>query len=196
MPLAESGAAAEGSSAVYYRFRDADGREHIVDSLDRVPSALRPQAQRIELPVSAESAAGAGSTDAGSAAHESSISKMPASLAGVDGWSFGIGFGSALCVALLFASLRKRANPLFKLVLLGAVGAAVAGAYLGWIRRQTGQSGAVLAAPSAFIEDARSAVEKLNRRNQEQEQVLREIGKPVPVTSSRERAPRLSDSHK
>jgi hypothetical protein len=55
-----------------------------------------------------------------------------------------------------------------------AVGAA---AYFGWVRRTTGQDTALFSSPKAMIEDARSAVEKMNERTREQQKVLDDLQK-------------------
>jgi hypothetical protein len=142
---------------VYYRFNDAQGRLHIVDSLDKVPTPLRAHAERVEL--------GAPSRDstswlAGKHLH----------------WnSFGLGIGAALVLVLVFLSLRRGWSPLLKLGLVIGMAALLAGAYFGWIRRQSGQSDSVLASPSALIDDARRTVDQANRRNREQEEALKEI---------------------
>jgi hypothetical protein len=43
------------------------------------------------------------------------------------------------------------------------------------IRKSTGQSDAVFASPSAMIDDARRAVDQAQRRQREQDQVIRDI---------------------
>jgi hypothetical protein len=47
--------------------------------------------------------------------------------------------------------------------------------YLGWMRRSTGVTGAALASPSAVIQDAKSAVEKMNAHVRAQEAELKAI---------------------
>jgi hypothetical protein len=51
----------------------------------------------------------------------------------------------------------------------------LAGAYFGWLRRTTGQSDSLVSSPTELVDDARRAVEKVERRREEQEQVLEEI---------------------
>jgi hypothetical protein len=146
---------APSTASVYYRFDDAQGRLHIVDSLDQVPKPLRARAERIELVAP---------------------SNKPTSwLSGTHWTSFGLGAGAALALVLVFWSMRRGWNPLLKLALVIGVAALLAGAYFGSIRRQSGQSDSVLASPSALIDDARRAVDQANRRNQEQEEALKEI---------------------
>jgi hypothetical protein len=149
-----SPAPAASQAGVYYRFWDAQGRLHIVDSLAEVPAPLRARAERIEL---------------AALPHQPSPSHS-----GTHWTSFGLGVGAALLV-LLFVSVRRGSGALLRLgLMIGAV-ALLALAYFGWIRRQSGQSESVLASPSALIDDARRAVDQANRRNREQEEALKEI---------------------
>jgi hypothetical protein len=134
------------SAAVYYRFRDASGRTHIVDSLDSVPQASRPQAQRIEYQPQPEPSA----------------LQLPHTLST---WqTFGLGFVAALLVVFLFRRLPGTMRLVLRLSIIGAVFVLLGGAYLGWMRRTTGQSRDALASPTAIIDDAKSAVEKMNAR--------------------------------
>jgi hypothetical protein len=144
-------------ASVYYRFSDGQGRVHIVDSIDKVPGPLRARAERIELAVRGRDPT---SPRAGSGVH----------------WtSFGLGLGAAVLAVLFFWSMRRGSGPLLKLVLLAGVAALLGGAYFGWIRRQSGQSDSLLAAPSALIDDARRAVDKANLKQREEQEALKEI---------------------
>ncbi len=144
-------------SEVYYRWTDAEGRLHLVSSLDKVPAAERARAERIELRAGNEPAPAAGLT----------------SLAG-HSWLVLVGAG----VVLLLLFWRFAPNGLRWTAKLGAFALIVAllgGLYLGVLRRATGSSGDVLAAPSAIIHDAERAVERMNRRQKEQEAELGRI---------------------
>ncbi|HEX3853381.1 MAG TPA: hypothetical protein VHW01_20595, partial [Polyangiaceae bacterium] len=48
--------------------------------------------------------------------------------------------------------------------IIGGVIVLLGGAYLGWMRRATGQSHDALASPTAIIDDAKEAVDKMNAR--------------------------------
>jgi hypothetical protein len=167
-PSAEQGAraltplaafASGKSASAYFRARDAQGHEYIADSRDQLPEALRAQAERIEV-VPVETIGGS----------ESSW------LSGHIAWpSFALGFGLAVLVALVVRGTRRGYGPFIKVGLLMALVVAAGSVYLGWIRRTTGQSGSVLATPSALIQDAQRAVDKMNDRNRSQEQLLRQI---------------------
>ena len=63
-----------------------------------------------------------------------------------------------------------------------AVGLLVAGsgAYLGLIRRSTGQGQALLASPQQVIDDAKKAVEQLKEAQRTQDRTIRDIQKQAP----------------
>lgn len=158
---APSGRAPASQTSVYFRFQDAQGREHIVDSLDEVPEAYRSRAVRIELAPGSESQ------------HPTSSF----SVSSIDARSCSVGLGAALVLGLLVLCMRRGRRLLLKLAFLAAAVVALATAYFGWLRRETGQGQSLLAAPSALIDDARHAVDKMNQRTKQQEQMLREIEK-------------------
>lgn len=153
---ARSGATPAATGEVFYRYRDASGRIVIVDSLARVPAAERSSARAIEL----EPASGWSESWFARDLH----------------WpSFIAGASSAALAALLLVGLaRKLGRVLRAALVLGAV--ALGGlAYFGWVRRTTGQSSDLLAAPGALIEDARARAELLTQRNREQQRLLKEL---------------------
>jgi hypothetical protein len=134
------------NTAVYYRFQDASGRTHIVDSLDSVPQASRPQAQRIEY----------------QAQPEPSALSVPHTLGT---WQiFALGFAAALLISFLFRRLPGTMRLVLRLGIIGGVIVLLGGAYLGWMRRATGQAHDALASPTAIIDDAKGAVDKMNAR--------------------------------
>jgi hypothetical protein len=148
--------------AAYYRYDD-HGRVVIVDSLARVPAAARHTAKPIALPAPA---APAGALQ--------QIMEAPARFH----WpSFAAGVGCAVIVALVALSLRRGMGRLMRYALVAGAVAVGAAAYFGWVRRTTGQDGALFASPKAMIDDARSAVEKMNERTREQQRVLEELQK-------------------
>jgi hypothetical protein len=134
------------STAVYYRFQDASGRTHIVDSLDSVPLAARPQAQHIEYQPQPEPSA----------------LQLPHTL---NTWQiFGLGFVAALLITFLFRRLPGTMRMVLRMGIIGGLILLLGGAYLGWMRRATGQSRDALASPTAIIDDAKGAVDKMNAR--------------------------------
>jgi hypothetical protein len=146
----------QASAAVYYRFQDSAGRVHIVDSLDAVPQALRPQAQRIEYQAQPDTVG----------AH------LPRALTS---WqTFGLGFIAALLVVFLFRRLPGTMRLVLRFGIIGALIALMAGAYLGWMRRATGASSDALATPGALIDDAKNAVAKMNARVKAEQAELKE----------------------
>jgi hypothetical protein len=146
----------QGAGTVYYRFADAKGTVHVVDSIDGVPYALRGRAQRVEY--EAQPAA--------------SALRLPSSLTR---WqTFGLGFAAALVVVFLFKRLPKTMRLVLRFAIVGAVAALLVSAYLGWMRRSTGASTDALATPGALLEDARSAVAKMNARVQAEQAEIKE----------------------
>jgi hypothetical protein len=159
--------AATGSS--FYRYRDAQGQMVAVDSLARVPARLRGSAELVGL--TPEASPGS----AGSAfAHE------------LHGPSFLAGALATLVVGLLLLALRRRAQRLVRTAVVLGLGLLGAGLYFGWVQRSAGQSTDLFSSPKQLIEDARSAVDKMNQRTREQQGVLQELERettghqPVP----------------
>jgi hypothetical protein len=143
---------------VFYRYHSNDGRVVIVDSLERVPSADRARAERVEL--------------------EATPARFPLAsevVAHMDWPSFATGFGVALAVAALLSFFGRGSSRLLGFMVVAAVVLAGGGAYFGLLRRTSGQSDATFSSPGALIDDARRAVEKANQRGRDQEQLLERI---------------------
>jgi hypothetical protein len=151
--------AAAGSS-VYYRYQGADGRIVIVDSLSQVPASSREHVERVDL-------------DATTTASTPSSDKTFVSQ--FDGPSFAAGFGLALLLATMVLLVRRGSLRWLGFLLVLGLLVGGFGAYLGWLRRSTGQSTAAFASPSAVINDARRAVETLQQRERERDRVIEEI---------------------
>jgi len=158
---------------VFYRYEDAQGVLHVVDSWSDVPQALQSKAQRIELappPPPPASAAPVGRTSAGVA--------VPSPQPSIDWLSFGLGLGCGALLAVTLFLLRG-ARPLARIALSLAVAAVLASvvgaAYLGYLRRETGQSSAAISSPAEVVDDARKAVKAMETRNNQQDRVLEEI---------------------
>lgn len=146
----------------FYRWVDAEGRLHVVSSLDAVPAAYRAKAERLTLQPSTPS--GTGPRDSAAPAWK------------LEPASFALGFGAALVLSLLFRALPGSWRGFSRVVLVAGVALLLTGLYLGAIRRAAGSRDAgPLASPSALIEDAKSAVEKLNTRQRQQDEELRKL---------------------
>jgi hypothetical protein len=78
--------------------------------------------------------------------------------------SSGLGFVAALLVTFLFRRLPGTMRLVLRMSIIGGVIVLLGGAYLGWMRRATGQSHDALASPTAIIDDAKEAVDKMNAR--------------------------------
>jgi hypothetical protein len=153
-PTSASGGAAGAS--FFYRYRSANGRTVIVDSLSQVPASEREHVERIEL-------------------HAPATSGVEAFTKQLDYPSFAAGFGLALVLATVVLFLARGSVRWVGFLLLLALMVGGSGAYLGWLRRATGQGDAVFATPSALIDDTRKAVEKMKDRAKEQDRVIEDI---------------------
>jgi hypothetical protein len=159
----------KSQAQAFYRWVDADGRLHVVSSLDDVPLGARKGVERVELNAAEQAVEHAAQPR--SAGQPFGSGQLPA----LDWLSFGAGFGLALALTLLFRWLPAGLRWLPRLAIVAGVAALLAGAYLGALRRSTGAGTATLATPGTLIEDAKSAVEKMNLRQKEQEQELQRI---------------------
>ena len=143
--------------APFYRFTDASGRVHIVDSLDLVPQAFRAQVEGVHYE------------------EQTPVNGLP-SVASLASWQiFALGVAATLVVMFVFKRLPGSGRIVVRLGLIGLVVAVVGAAYFGFLRRTTQQSGAAFASPSALIDDAKGAVEKMNARLKAQQAELKEI---------------------
>jgi hypothetical protein len=146
-----------GSEGGFYRYKGPDGRIVVVDSLSEVPAAQRPNAERIHY----------------------AEPPTPIAVATRD-WRFdwpsaGLGFGVAILLGIAVMASRRGSRAVLGIALLLVLMIAGTGAYLGLIRKSTGQGDSVLASPSAMIDDARRAVDQAQQRRREQDQVIRDI---------------------
>jgi hypothetical protein len=145
-----------GSGGAIYRYRGPDGRIVVVDSLSEVPEAQRPSAERVVA------------------------IDRPRAAATDTPWRFdwpsaAVGFGAAALLAVVLFASRRGSRVVFGVVLVLGLGILGMGAYFGLLRKSTGQGGSALASPSAVIDDAKRAVEQMDRRSKEQEREIREI---------------------
>lgn len=151
----------QGKPQSFYRWVDADGRLHVVSSLESVPPAERGKVAVVTL--------------------QADASPTLPSLEHVTAWrpdwiSFAVGFGIALLLAALFKLLPNGLRFASRAVLVLGVGALLTGLYFSAVRSSTGaQGGSVLTSPSALIQDAKGAVEQMNLRQKQQEEELRRI---------------------
>jgi hypothetical protein len=155
--------AAERTSAgpSFYRYRDDGGRLVIVDSLARVPTSARGSVETVVLAPSPGT----------------SLGEWPGRLTqDFHGPSFLAGVGLALALGALWLLLARRQSRVMRFALLGGLMLAGSSAYLGWVRRTTGHGESLVASPAALIEDARSAVRKMNERTREQQRTLEQLG--------------------
>ena len=142
----------------FYRWVDAQGRVHVVTSLDSVPQAARAKAELVTLRGAEET------------------SPLVAAEAWKPEWgSFAAGFGAAIVLVFLFRLLPNGWKGALRVVVALGLAALLTGAYLGAVRRNAGLPGGAFAAPSALIQDAKDAVNKMNERQKLQEEELKKV---------------------
>jgi hypothetical protein len=152
---------AKSGSQTFYRWEDSQGRVHIASNLDGVPANERAGAARVEL------------NGYDSLSH---YAAPPRGLPRLDWPSFGLGFGLALIVALIFRFLPRGMRWTFRFAIVIAVATLLMGAYLAALRREAGLGdGSALASPTALVDDAKGAVKRMNDRLQQREEELRKI---------------------
>lgn len=141
----------------YYRWEDASGRVHITSTLESVPPAERGRVERLVLerqpaqPLSTPSS--------------TSLSTQNAIVL-------------VACVAALLLAWRFTPRGWRWLPNLGAfalLASALAALYFGALRRTTVDESSVVASPSAIIQDAERAVEKMRQRQSERDAELERI---------------------
>jgi hypothetical protein len=148
-----------GDGTTFYRYRDAQGRPVLVDSLAKVPGSAKGSLESITL-----------------SPPRAGQSLSPSAITSELHWpSFAAGAACVIVLGLVFVGSRRVRSRAVRVGLSLAVLALGAAAYLGWARRLTGESEALLASPAALIQDARDAVQKMNERNREQQRVLQEL---------------------
>lgn len=89
--------------------------------------------------------------------------------------SVAVGFAMALGFWLLSLLIRRSGRLLFKVGLVLAMVALVAGAYFGWLRRTAGLSDGHLASPAAVVDDAKKAAKQMQDRLQKNERILKKL---------------------
>jgi hypothetical protein len=156
------------SEGAYYRYESADGRVHITDSVDKLPPEARASAERVE-PVAAPVAIATDSSPI------PEVVTREAAARGVDAPSFVFGFGTALALAAVLFLLAKGSRLVLKAVVGVGVVCLLGAAYLGALRRSTGQGDGPLATPGDLVEDARRAVRAAEQRQLEQQRVIDEV---------------------
>jgi hypothetical protein len=150
-----------GEPQVFYRWLDAQGRLHVVSSIEQVPIADRPKASLVVLN-GAESVSELGSGSGSAAAWR------------LDTVSFAIGVAAALILTLVFRALPSSLRKLSRFAIVLGLAALAGAAYLGVVRRSVGMPGASpLTTPSALVEDARRAVDNMNLRQKQQDEEIK-----------------------
>jgi len=165
------------SNTSFFSFADTNGVEVIVQRLTDVPEQYRAQAKHIDLSkpainlparLSENSPAQTKPADALGPCGKGTILNVP---------SFIIGTGTGLILGLIAMLVFRRSNRFLSLAFGVAVMAMLGIGYMTYVRQKAGLMGSALATPATLLDDARSAVGALNKRNVEQERALKEIDK-------------------
>jgi hypothetical protein len=178
----------------YYVYRDDAGVEHIVDALELVPVRHRGKAKKWVMAGEEQLARGAmseiGSALTGAVRTVSAPVRAPGHEA-LHLPSFLAGLAAAAAVFLGAVALRSRARRLAKVALVLVSIALLGGAYLGWMRRQTGLGAEMVTSPHVMVDSARDAAERLQRRMQEEQRLLEQIDAQIATEAAKGRPGRL-----
>jgi len=145
----------------FYRYTDPSGRVHLVSSLDSLPPEARAKAELLVL-------------DTADTRQQQAILPTSTPLE-LDGPSFAIGFAAALVLALVYRFMPPSMRWVSRVAVVVGVAALGTGLYFGYLRQTTGAGTSALASPSAFIQDAKDAVEQVKEARRKQEAELRAI---------------------
>jgi hypothetical protein len=108
----------------YYRWKDGQGMEHLVDSIDKVPEASRATAEKISLvtPV----------------VRQEQRQEQPSWLGPVriEWESFAAGFAAAFLLGFIFIVGRRTKKPMIEFAVVVAVAAVIAVVYFGWVKQR------------------------------------------------------------
>jgi hypothetical protein len=96
-------------------------------------------------------------------------------MSGVDVRSLYLGVGVGIFAGFLLSWVLRILPRVGKIVLLAALICAGGLAYLGWMRRSAGLSQDLVATPQTLVDDAKTAVEKMNLRLRQQDEELKKI---------------------
>lgn len=168
-----------------YRYKDAAGVVHVVDELAEVPVHYRHQAEAVGGTVTVE-----GRSALESATGEIGLRALQAHNTGQEklyaveqalarlGWkaklhlpSMGLGAGLVIVTLLGWSAVRRRPGRLWRLVLMGAVAAAVGGGYAGWLG-VVNQTASAYTNPTAILDQAHEAAEAASEHGRAQERLL------------------------
>ena len=176
------GAASVGKGEVYFMYRDRAGVEHIADDLRAIPKPFRKKARRVEFgprsegrPAEKEGSWWSQLTGGVPTARERPSNPPAASGVGFDPVSFLIGIMVGALVAVVIS--RRKAIPprwvtVIALVFLGVVGM---GLYAGWVQRQAGLDGGLIANPAEAVDEARRARRMMEEGMRERQKLLDDI---------------------
>jgi hypothetical protein len=136
------------SPAAFYRWKDAQGLEHIVDSMDKVPEASRANAERIAFVapvVRSDQSTGIGPLK-------------------IEWESFSAGFATAFLLGVVFVIARRTKKPVVELAVLVAAAAIIGGVYYAWSKQNAASNTAKHEVQSVQIDDSNKTNEKILKK--------------------------------
>lgn len=150
-------------AVVFYRYRDAAGRDVITNDLAEVPRELRGKVEVVTSGDRSPSTQEPTRVDAALGSARSIFDAAPV----FHGPSFALGAVVAFAAAYLVFGLRGARRMVLRMVIVG-VGVVVAGAlYSGWVLRTAGLDHGAFANPTAAIDEARAARDLVEARTEE-----------------------------
>ncbi len=179
--------ATEGQPALpkdtLYRYRDAQGVEHLVQGLDEVPQRYAGSAEPVRGGVQVEDEGAIGHARAAAELEawkaRAAVQDLAARHLGGRGPGLGLnlptlalGGGLVLALILGLSALRRGRARTVRVVAAAVLAALAAGAYFGGVRPAAAP---IIEGPTTPIERAREAAEAVQRSTAEQQRTLDEI---------------------
>jgi hypothetical protein len=143
----------------FFRYTDAGGVMHIVDSLEKVPPEKRESVEKLMLEKSSQMI-----NKAKAAIEARSKDDIPF-LSDVHGPSFLFGVVLALGLMTVFKVVWGGMKTLFKLAITVAVVVALSGMYFGWVKEG--------GSPKELVEDAKKAASAAQKKIEEEKANLK-----------------------
>jgi hypothetical protein len=175
---------AESSTREFFIYRDANGTPAVVDSLARVPEQARGSLRTVALPKQDNEPPRVDPAllerlletpkEAVDAAVQGARDPTPRA-GGLDAASLLLGAAAGFVVAVVAGRLFKAPRWLLTIGVVLLVASLGSGIFFGWVRQRVGLGdGETIALPTDMVEDARNAVEALERHYAEQKRRLEE----------------------
>lgn len=168
---------------VFYTYEGPDGRVQLVDSLEKLPPAVRAKAKRsvFEGDRSAPDTLGELLSGRDAARDTPNDGPTAVSVTSVHVPSFALGVAAGLGVFFILRWLSRPSPTSFGKRLVGSLAltaglvAVLSALYLGWLRRSSGQTDGLVATPSEVIDDAKRTMQLVEERRRAEQKQLDEL---------------------